>query len=159
MPLWEPILVRLAGQSFCALTFAPTGARLRWQKKERRFTRVLVGRAVRAHLHPQMEIPHSTRRKHRAAALAGPGNVSGLEEFLQRFSAESRDHFRIRYAFDAPELLEAEEARAVAHERGPVELAHHAAFLVGEAGLVERRFGVSLEERAVGARGETVEET
>src|SRR6267378_94011 len=94
-----------------------------------------------------------------AASLARPGNVSGLEEFFQRFSAESRDQFRIGYAFDAPEFLEAEEAGAVAHERGPVELAHHAAFLGGEAGLVERRFGVSLEERAVAGHGETVEET
>src|SRR5947207_14723063 len=58
-----------------------------------------------------------TLRGPRAASLAGPGNVSGLEEFFQRFSAESRDHFRIGYAFDASEFLEAEEARAVAHER------------------------------------------
>src|SRR6266487_2294241 len=94
-----------------------------------------------------------------AASLAGAGNVSGLEEFFQRFSAESRDHFRIGYAFDASEFLEAEEARAVAHERGPVEFAHHAAFLCAETGLVERRFGVSLEERAVDGHRETVEET
>src|SRR5438045_6663915 len=91
--------------------------------------------------------------------LAGPGNVSGLEEFFQRFSAKARDHFRIGYAFDAPKFLEAEEARAVAHERGPVELAHHAAFLGAEAGLVARRFGVSLEERAVDGHGETVQGT
>src|SRR6266478_1008601 len=90
-----------------------------------------------------------------ATSLAGPRNVSCLEKFFQRFSAESRDHFRIGYAFDAPEFLEAEEAGAIAHERGPVELAHHAAFLGAETGLVERRFGVSLEERAVGGRGET----
>src|SRR5882762_7689910 len=94
-----------------------------------------------------------------AASLPGAGNVSGLEELLQRFPAESRDHFRIGYAFDAPEFLEAEEARAVAHERGPVELAHHAALFSGEIGLVERRFGVVLEERAVPGHGETVEET
>src|SRR2546423_15123211 len=94
-----------------------------------------------------------------AAGLAGSRNVSGLEKFSQRFSAESRDHFRIGYAFDAPEFLEAEKTGAVAHERGPVDLAHHAAFLVAEAGLVEGRFGVSLEERAVDGRGETVEET
>src|SRR6266581_8888908 len=100
-----------------------------------------------------------TPRGHRAASLAGAGNFSGLEEFFQRFAAEARDHFRVGYAFDASELLEAEEAGAVAHERGPVELAHHAAFLGAETRLFERRFGVSLEERAVGARGETVEET
>src|SRR5882762_7798863 len=94
-----------------------------------------------------------------AASLPGAGNVSGLEEFFQRFSSESGDHFRIGYAFDPPEFLEAEEAGAVAHERGPVELAHHAAFLDAETGLVERRFGVFLEERAVAGRGETVEET
>ena len=100
-----------------------------------------------------------TPRGYRAAGLAGPANVSGLEEFFERFSAESRDHLRIGYAFDPPEFLEAEEARAVAHERGPVELAHHAAFLGAETGLVERRFGVFLEERAVPGHGETVEET
>src|SRR6266436_9526183 len=94
-----------------------------------------------------------------APSLAGPGNVPGLEKFFERCSAEARDHFRIGYAFDAPEFLEAEEAGAVAHERGPVELAHHAAFLGAETGLVERRFGVFLEERAVGGHGETVEET
>src|SRR6266699_5614489 len=101
------------------------------------------------------ETPHGPR----AASLAGAGNVSGLEKFLQRFAAEARDHFRVGYALDAPEFLEAEEAGDVAHERGPVELAHHAAFLGGETGLVERRFGVFLEERAVGGHGETVEET
>src|SRR5467141_186858 len=100
-----------------------------------------------------------TPRGHQTAGLAGAGNVSGLEEFFQRFSAESRDHFRIGYAFDAPEFLKAEKARSVAHERSPVELAHHAAFLGAETGLVERRFGVFLEERAVAGRGETVEET
>src|SRR5207249_4986460 len=100
-----------------------------------------------------------TPRGYRAASLARPGNVSGLEKFFQRFSAESRDHFRIRYALDAPELLEAEEARAVAHERGPVELAQHAALLGAETSFVERRFGVSLKERAVAGHGETVEET
>src|SRR6266571_6081534 len=94
-----------------------------------------------------------------AAGLAGSRNVSGLEEFFQRFAAEARDHLRVGYALDAPEFLEAEEARAVAHERGPVELAHHAAFLGGETGLVERRLGVVLEERAVAGQGETVEET
>src|SRR6266581_8297700 len=101
------------------------------------------------------ETPHG----HRAASLAGPGDFSGLEEFFQRFAAEARDHFRVGYAFDAPEFLEAEETGAVAHERGPVELAHHAAFFGGETGLVERRFGVVLEERAVAGDGETVEET
>src|SRR5882762_5135470 len=99
-----------------------------------------------------------TPRGHQTAGLAGAGNVSGLEEFFQRFSAESRDHFRIGYTFDAPEFLEAEEAGAVAHERGPVELAHHAAFLGGEAGFVERRFGVSLEQCAVRGGGKAVEE-
>src|SRR5206468_13136429 len=58
-----------------------------------------------------------TPRGSRAASLARPGNVSGLEKFFQCFSAESRDHFRIGYAFDASEFLEAEEAGAVAHER------------------------------------------
>src|SRR5712664_2172385 len=94
-----------------------------------------------------------------AAGLAGPGYVSGLEKFFQRFSAEARDHLRVGDAFDAPEFLETEEARAVAHERGPVELAHHAAFFGGETALVERRFGVFLEERAVAGHGETMEET
>src|SRR5438552_207863 len=94
-----------------------------------------------------------------ATSLASPRNVSCLQKLFQRFSAETRDHLRIGYAFDASEFLQTEEARAVAHERGPVELAHHAAFLGGETGLVERRFGVFLEERAVGGHGETVEET
>src|SRR5437667_12045502 len=100
-----------------------------------------------------------TPRGYRAASLTRPGNVSGLEKFFQCFSAESRDHLRIGYAFDAPELLEAEEARAVAHERGPVELAPHAPFLGAGTGLVELRFEVPLAERAVGARGAPVEET
>src|SRR5437879_4860059 len=117
----------------------------------------------RDRLRPEGEVSDfsggETPRGNRAARLARPGNVSGLEEFFQCFSAESRDHFRIGYAFDAAEFLEAEEAGAVAHERGPVELAHHAAFLGAETGLVERRFGVSLEERAVAGHGETVEET
>src|SRR6266446_4060186 len=100
-----------------------------------------------------------TPRGHQTAGLAGAGNVSGLEEFFQRFSAESRDHFRIGYAFDAPEFLEAEEAGAVAHERGPVELAHHAAFFGGESGLVQRRFGVVFEGRPVLCGGEAVEKS
>src|SRR6266849_829547 len=93
-----------------------------------------------------------------AASLAGPRNVSGLEKFFQRFCTKPSDHLRIGDAFDAPEFLETEEARAVAHERGPVELAHHAAFFGGETGLVERRFGVFLEERAVAGDSEAVEE-
>src|SRR6266508_141747 len=117
----------------------------------------------RDRLRAEGEVPDFSRgetpRGHRADSLAGAGNVSGPEEFFQRFSAESRDHLRIGHAFDAPELLKAEQAGAVAHERGPVELAHHATFLGGETGLVERRFGVFLEERAVAGRGETVEET
>src|SRR5438094_9709983 len=67
-----------------------------------------------------------TPRGHRIASLAGAGNFSGLEELFQRFPAESRDHCRLGYAVDAPELLEAVEAGAVAHERAPVERAHHA---------------------------------
>src|SRR6267378_555658 len=94
-----------------------------------------------------------------AAGLAGPGYVSGLEKFFQRLSAEARDHFRVGYAFDAPEFLEAEEARAAAHERGPVELAHHATFFGGESGLVQRRFGVVFEDCPVLRGGEAVEES
>src|SRR5882762_10197494 len=94
-----------------------------------------------------------------AAGLAGPGNVSRLEKFFQRFSAEARDHLWVGYAFDAPEFLETEEARAVAHERGPVELAHHAAFFGGESGLVQRRFRVVFEVRPVLRGGEAVEES
>src|SRR5437773_9932178 len=100
-----------------------------------------------------------TPRGSRAASLARPGNVSGLEKFFQCFSAESRDHFRIGYAFDAAEFLEAEEARAVAHERGPVEFAHHAALLGAETSFVERPFGVVLEQCAVCGDGKAVEET
>src|SRR5712664_3067005 len=94
-----------------------------------------------------------------AAGLAGPGYVSGLEKFFQRFSAEARDHFRVGYAFDAPEFLEAEEARAVAHERGPVELAHHTSFFGSETGFVQRGFRVVFEDRPVLCGGETVEES
>src|SRR4029077_14639025 len=47
---------------------------------------------------------------------------------------------------------------AVAHERGPVELADHAALVLAQARLLEGRFGIALEERAVGAGGEAVEE-
>src|SRR5258706_13742568 len=94
-----------------------------------------------------------------AASLPCPGNVSSLEKFFQRFSAEPSDHLRVGYAFDAPEFLEAEEARAVAHERGPVELAHHAAFFGGESGLVQRRFGVVFEDRPILRGGEAVEES
>src|SRR5882757_6927423 len=94
-----------------------------------------------------------------AESLARPRNVSGPEKFFQRFSAETRDHLRIGYAFDAPEFLEAEEARAVAHERGPVELAHHAAFFGDEPGFVEGRFGVVFEVRPVSRGGEAVEES
>src|SRR5712664_3866186 len=94
-----------------------------------------------------------------AAGLAGPGYVSGLEKFFERFSAEARDHLRVGYAFDASEFFEAEEARAVAHERGPVELAHHAALFGGESGLVQRRFGVVFEERPVLRGGEAVEKS
>jgi hypothetical protein len=93
------------------------------------------------------------------ASLAGPGNVSGLEKFFQRFSAEARDHLRVGDAFDAPEFLEAEEARAVAHERGPVEVENHFAFLRAQGRLGEGRLGVALEERAVAGDGEAVEET
>src|SRR5882762_10511397 len=93
------------------------------------------------------------------ASLAGPGNVSGPEKFFQCFSAKRRDHLRVGYAFDASEFLEAEEARAVAHERGPVELAHHAAFFGGESGFVQCRFGVVFEDRPVLRAGETVEKS
>src|SRR5258706_12684927 len=94
-----------------------------------------------------------------AASLTGAGNVSRLEEFFERFSAEARDHLRVGYAFDASEFFEAEEARAVAHERGPVELAHHAALFGGESGLVQRRFGVVFEVRPVLRGGEAVEKS
>src|SRR5258708_3151253 len=94
-----------------------------------------------------------------AASLTGAGNVSRLEEFFERFSAEARDHFRIGYAFDAPEFFEAEEARAVAHERGPVELAHHTSFFGSETGFVQRGFGVVFEDRPVLRGGEAVEES
>src|SRR5258706_415666 len=93
-----------------------------------------------------------------AGSLAGPGNVSRLEKFFERFSAEARDHFRIGYAFDAPEFFEAEEARAVAHECGPVELVHHASFFGGETGFVQCSFGVVFEDRPVLRGGEAVEE-
>jgi len=92
-------------------------------------------------------------------SLAGPGNVSGLEKFFQRFSAEARDHLRIGYAFDAPEFLETKEARAVAHERGPVEVENHFAFLGAQGGLGKGRLGVALEELAICGDGEAVEET
>src|SRR5437660_4465297 len=108
---------------------------------------------------PKTPIPCASLRFEIAARLAGAGNVSCLEKFFQRFSAEPRDHLGVGYAFDAPELREAEKARSVAHKRGPVELAHHAAFFGGETGPVECRFGVVLEERAVAGHGETVEET
>src|SRR5260221_8939736 len=94
-----------------------------------------------------------------AASLTGAGNVSRLEKFFERFSAEARDHFRIGYAFHSPEFFEAEEARAVAHERGPVELAHHAAFFGGETGFVQRSFRVVFEDRPVLRGGEPVEES
>src|SRR5947209_16753924 len=108
---------------------------------------------------PKTPIPCASLRFEIAARLAGAGNVSCLEKFFQRLSAEPRDHLGVGYAFDAPELLEAEKARSVAHKRGPVELAHHAAFFGGETGPVECRFGVVLEERAVAGHGEAVEET
>src|SRR5258705_335058 len=98
-------------------------------------------------------------RQDKTASLPGPGNVSCLEKFFQRFSAEAGDHFRIGYAFDAPEFLEAEEARAIAHERGPVELAHHATFFGAETGVVQRSFRVVFEDRPVLCGGEAVEES
>src|SRR5437879_13657665 len=92
---------------------------------------------------PKTPIPCASLRFEIAARLAGAGNVSCLEEIFQRFSAETRDHLGVGYAFDAPELLEAEKARSVAHKRGPVELAHHAAFFGAERS----------EERRVGKEG------
>src|SRR5882672_3558719 len=117
----------------CRLTFnhAPKNvpircASLRFSKMPRKIMLVCCGAWItsRDRLRAEGEVSDfsggETPRGHWAASLAGPGNVSGLEKFLQRFSAESRDHLRIGYAFDAPEFLEAEEARAVVHERGPV---------------------------------------
>src|SRR5882672_1903407 len=92
-------------------------------------------------------------------ALAGSRNVPGLEEFLQRFSAEARDHLRVGDAFDASEFFQAEETRAVAHERRPVEVENHFAFLRAQGRLDEGRLGVALEVLAVCGDGEAVEET
>src|SRR5712692_6295465 len=86
------------------------------------------------------------------------GHSPRLEKLVERFSPKPRHHLRIGDAPHAPELFEAEEARAVADERGPVELADHLPFLGAQAGLVEGRIGIVLEKRAVRRDGQPVEE-
>src|SRR5688572_5818620 len=61
--------------------------------------------------------------------LAGPRHAARLEESLERLAAEVSHHLRIRYAFRARQLLQAEEARAVVLHRLPVEPPHHVLFL------------------------------
>src|SRR5262245_13466770 len=90
--------------------------------------------------------------------LSRPWNLAGLEELLERLAAESRHHLRVRNAFHPRELFEAEEACAVADERGPVQLPHHAPLLRGQAGLFERGVGVVLEQRSLVRDGKAVQE-
>src|SRR5712691_10348331 len=90
---------------------------------------------------------------------SGAGDVSSLEEFLKRFSTKRRDHLRVGNAFHAPELFQAEETRAVADKRGPVELAHHSALFRAQGRLIERGFRVVLEQRAVCGDGEAVKKS
>src|SRR3954471_20958043 len=61
------------------------------------------------------------------------GHSPRLEEPLQALAAEVRHHLRVRDALRAPELLQAEEARAVVLHAFPVEAPHHVLFLVGQA--------------------------
>src|SRR6266496_2479158 len=87
-----------------------------------------------------------------------PWHSPRLEKLFERFSPEPCHHLRVGNAFHAPKLFQAEEARAVADEGGPVELADHSALLHAQAGFVESRFGIVLEKRAVRRDGEAVEE-
>src|SRR5712691_12280311 len=87
-----------------------------------------------------------------------PWHSPRLEKLVERFSPEPCHHLRVGNAFHAPELFQAEEARAVADERGPVELADHPPFLGAQARSVERRFGVFLEQCAARGNGEAVQE-
>ena len=80
---------------------------------------------------------------------AGARNVAGLEELLEGFAAHRRDHFRVGDAAHAREFFQAEKARAVAYESGPVAVADELFFRRREAGLVERRFRLVTEQGAV----------
>src|SRR3954470_15382999 len=93
-------------------------------------------------------MPPSARSRHPA----------GLQELLERLAAESGHHLRVRDAAYAAELLEAEEARAIADEPRPGERQDHPRFPGRQAGLVERGRGVALEQLAVLGPGEAVEE-
>src|SRR5438067_2521914 len=63
---------------------------------------------------------------------ARAGDAARLQERCQRLAAERRDHLRVRDAFGARELLEAEKARAVVLHRLPVQAPHHVALFRGQ---------------------------
>src|SRR2546421_1914790 len=69
---------------------------------------------------------------HPKSNSARAGDAARLEERFQRLAAECRDHLRIRDAFRARELLQAEEARAVVLHRLPVQAPHHIALFRGQ---------------------------
>src|SRR5205807_2649335 len=60
------------------------------------------------------------------------GDPARLQECFQRLAAEVRHHLRVRHAFRARELLQAEEASAVVLHRLPVEALHHVALFGGQ---------------------------
>src|SRR5438874_614031 len=65
-----------------------------------------------------------------------------LEELLQRLAAERRHHVGIRDPGRARELLEAEEAGAVVHQRAPVAAADQVALVVVEARVLHGRLWI-----------------
>src|SRR5689334_8504742 len=85
-------------------------------------------------------------------------HAARLEEILERLAAEARDHLRVRHALHPGELLQAEEARPVAHQRRPVELAHHAPLLARQCAAVQGELEVLLEQPAVVGDGQAVQE-
>src|SRR5262245_43963447 len=100
----------------------------------------------------------SSRSASRSTELARARNVAGLEELLESLAAEGRDHLGVGNAAHASELLEAEQARAVADQRRPVDLTHHAPLLGAETRLLERRLRVLLEQLALLRLRQPVEE-
>src|SRR5437899_4243302 len=93
----------------------------------------------------------------RACSSARAGDAARSEERFQRLAAECGDHLRVRDAFGARELLQAEEARAVVLHRLPVEAPHHVA--LGFAQVLHRRLRVAPQELAHVLAREAVQET
>jgi hypothetical protein len=87
---------------------------------------------------------------------ARAGDPAGLQELLERLAAEVRHHLRVRHAFGARQLLQAEKARAVVLHRPPVQAPHHVTLFLGE--ILHRHVRILQEQLALLAPREGMQE-